>query len=184
MTRPDAVQPQGPTDLLCPRCRAALFEGKAGPVTVLGCAACGGVWLSNELSQRVVERMDAALLTLADRAAAAGRGEVDASGTAYCPHDGLPLSRVTAKGVSLDVCASHGTWFDAGELRRVAEAFDGPRRAAAASFTPMFVPPAASSWSSSSSSSSADGSAGTDALVGLFALAVMVVIDSTSSSDD
>lgn len=182
MTRPDAVQPQGPTDLLCPRCRAALFEGKAGPVTVLGCAACGGVWLSNELSQRVVDRMDESLLALADRASAAGRGKVDASGTAYCPHDGLPLTRLTIKGVSLDVCASHGTWFDAGELRRVAEAFDGPRRAAAASFTPRYVssfPP-----SPGGSASSGDAAvAGGEAILGLFLLAATVATGSGSSDD-
>ncbi len=187
MTKPDAVQPERPTELPCPRCRAPLFEGKAGSVRVHGCGACGGMWLSNALSRALVFRMEAVLVELSDRASGAAWGKThDLSGTAYCPYDGLPLSRVTARGVTLDVCATHGTWFDAEEVRQVAEAFEGHRRAAAAVRTPMDVSPPSPSSSPSYSPSRSSGdvavSAGADLLIGLFAVATLAIGD--SSSDD
>lgn len=120
----DPTQPAEPTDRPCPRCSAKLFEGRASHVTLLGCGACGGVWLSNEQSKTLVERLDRAVLDLSDRAAAVARGKsLDGSSTAYCPYDRLPLAGVTVRGVTLDVCEAHGTWFDAGEVRRVAQAY-------------------------------------------------------------
>jgi hypothetical protein len=40
-----------------------------------------------------------------------------------CPFDGEPLGRVKVDGVDVDVCKVHGTWFDAGEVRRIANAY-------------------------------------------------------------
>lgn len=124
----DPKQPTEPTDRPCPRCSARLFEGRSSQLTLLGCGTCGGVWLSNEQSQSLVERLDRAVLDLSDRAAVVARGKVlDGAATAYCPYDRLPLARVSVRGVTLDVCEAHGTWFDAGEVRRVASAYHHQR---------------------------------------------------------
>src|SRR5262249_40668894 len=54
----------------------------------------------------------------------AGAATVEA-GPLACPECRAPLARGTLPGTSLelDACASHGTWFDRGELRVVALAY-------------------------------------------------------------
>ncbi len=110
-----------------------MFETTAGSHALFGCGACGGVWLGATASKALTEGAGASILDLADRADAnkpEGRPSLDA--TAYCPCDGLPLTRKDISGVEIDAC-EHGTWFDAGEARRVAEAYQTwrSRRAAA-----------------------------------------------------
>lgn len=65
----------------------------------------------------------------------------------------VPLAKAEVDGVLVDSCAVHGTWFDAGEVNRIANAFT----------TKADKPAAAEpSWdhlrSGSSSSSSTEGS--------------------------
>ncbi len=43
-----------------------------------------------------------------------------------CPFDAEPLQRVAVHNVDLDVCRVHDTWFDAGEVRRNANAYTAP----------------------------------------------------------
>ena len=117
----------GTTSLPCPRCATALFEGKAGEVTLHGCGACGGVWLDNGTSRALIERVQRAVVQMADRAARAGTSGADQSGPARCPLDGATMQRVTVRGIDVDACATHGTWFDAGEVRRITEAYDNER---------------------------------------------------------
>ncbi len=126
------------TQLACPRCKANLFGAKAGANDVYGCGACGGVWLDAGASQAMAEGRGVAILDLSDRADAnkpTARPSLEA--TAYCPLDGLPLTRRDVAGVELD-CCDHGTWFDAGEARRVAEGYRAwqARRHAAAAVQP------------------------------------------------
>jgi Zn-finger nucleic acid-binding protein len=111
--------------LPCPRCEVPLFEGRAQNITLHGCGTCGGVWLDNEGSLAVMQQIPPSLLELADRAARASRGKPDH--VPHCPIDKAILERVTVKGVDLDVCKAHGTWFDAGEVRRIAQAYASER---------------------------------------------------------
>lgn len=67
-----------------------------------------------------------ALIVLSERAANVRRGLVDYSKTVRCPFDAEPLERVSVHDVDVDVCRVHGTWFDAGEVRRIANAYTTP----------------------------------------------------------
>jgi len=127
------------SSLACPRCTIALFEATAGSHVLFGCGGCGGVWLGAAAGKALSEGAGGTILDLADRAEAnrpSGRPSLDA--TAYCPYDGLPLTRRDVGGVEIDAC-DHGTWFDAGEARRVAQAYHSHRArqaAAAAAIQP------------------------------------------------
>jgi Zn-finger nucleic acid-binding protein len=113
--------------LPCPRCNVGLFEGAAGGVSLWGCGSCGGVWLDNAGSFVVRSRIEQQLFELTDRAARAKKTSPDTTALAKCPVDRKDLERVEVKGIQIDVCAEHGTWFDAGEARALASAFNRER---------------------------------------------------------
>lgn len=118
----------------CPVCRVELVRARAAVSEITACARCGGVWLDTASSRRVIEGLlsDAERL-LAERVRLVT--EQQSSAPAYrasaapsvrrCPECGEELgrTRVTELGIVLDVCAVHGTWFDAGELDPVAQLF-------------------------------------------------------------
>ncbi len=118
----------------CPRCKAPLFEGNAHGVKLLGCGICGGIFLDNEGSTRITRAPDAVIAHLAKRAKErAVMTTIDVSPKDLpCPACTAPMRRVLARGfVEIDYCASHGTWFDRGELNRVMDAYSpGPDPAA------------------------------------------------------
>jgi Zn-finger nucleic acid-binding protein len=74
----------------------------------------------------VTSHLDGALrLVLASEnvtRSAAAPGAETGSRTRRCPLDAEPLRREDAEGVEVDVCPVHGAWFDAGEVRRIANA--------------------------------------------------------------
>jgi Zn-finger nucleic acid-binding protein len=109
----------------CPRCGTELGERLSGRATLLACRDCGGVWLAPEAARKVVEHVQGALtlIVLSERVAGSARGLVDHAKTILCPFDAEPLARVTVDGVDVDVCRVHGTWFDAGEVHRIANAY-------------------------------------------------------------
>jgi len=112
----------------CPRCKASLFEGNAHGVKLLGCAVCGGIFLDNEGSTRIVAAPQAAIAQLAERAGAraiAPGVDVRPEGLP-CPACATPMRRVRAGAIDLDICTMHGTWFDRGELVRVMRAAAEP----------------------------------------------------------
>jgi Zn-finger nucleic acid-binding protein/DNA-directed RNA polymerase subunit RPC12/RpoP len=107
----------------CPRCTAALHARRVGDLVVDECAACLGVFLDHVAIKRVVidraqSRADALLGALR-------RSEprpVPAAGQKMylpCPVCHVVMNRrlfATGTGVIIDVCRTHGTFFDAGEL--------------------------------------------------------------------
>jgi Zn-finger nucleic acid-binding protein len=99
---------------------------------VIGCPGCGGVWTDNEASQRVVSAIDPDIIAAAaeaeDQAAKVGAPLPDESKPRVCPECGAALERARAAGTNLDACAKHGTWFDRGELRKVAFALEHARK--------------------------------------------------------
>lgn len=119
----------GETSLPCPRCATPLFLGNGTTVTIHGCGGCGGVWLDNDASQRVVQVFDREILGLASRAERVGNSVLSEEAAVTCPLCRATLARVIVRNVALDVCTSHGTWFDKNELRRVAEAYEALRSA-------------------------------------------------------
>jgi Zn-finger nucleic acid-binding protein len=102
----------------CPTCETSLlaFSGTGG--ILLDCASCGGQFVEHELLASLLESREVTGLAVPRRVrrAALGLGAVR-----YVP---CPLCRELmnrknfggASGVVVDVCRTHGTWFDAGEL--------------------------------------------------------------------
>ena len=117
-----AVEQTGKTNLRCPRCTAALFEGRTSATTMLGCGGCGGVWLDNAGTRRLLGLVDAEMVTLADRASVAATAAPsfhEEREPLRCPMGGEELGRAMVSDVTVDVCAVHGTWFDKNELHRI-----------------------------------------------------------------
>jgi len=116
----------------CPGCRAVLTERGAAELSLLRCDACGGLWADNAVSQRVSsatlsEPARAFLLELEREVAAApSPGAVESAAARACPAcgDAMPEVTIPHTGVKVDVCASHGTWFDRHELVRVYQAIE------------------------------------------------------------
>lgn len=108
----------------CPRCGIELAERQAARAKLFVCRQCGGAWLPKEIARRVIEHVQGSLpiVIAAEKAVRAASGETPNKRTARCPWDAEPLALATFEGVNVDVCAVHGTWFDAGEVRKIANA--------------------------------------------------------------
>ena len=89
-----------------------------------GCGQCGGVWLDNASSQRLTNALCDHTVSLADKIGRAAPGAPH-QGPAHCPvcQHQLRVTRVSRAQVEIDVCDSHGAWFDRDELQTVARAF-------------------------------------------------------------
>lgn len=77
----------------------------------------------------MVEAYEADALTMADQAArtAPCKGDTSTSGIPCATCD-APMQPRCVCGVDIDLCSQHGTWFDADELRKVAESMAQARR--------------------------------------------------------
>jgi Zn-finger nucleic acid-binding protein len=111
------------TGRACPRCTTVLHARRVGDIVIDECAGCRGVFLDHIAIKRiVVDRAQSRADTLLG---ALPRCEIKIVPTAgqkmYLP---CPVCRVvmnrrlfaTGTGVIIDVCRTHGTFFDAGEL--------------------------------------------------------------------
>jgi len=117
-------------DRRCPRCATALHARRVADIVIDECAGCLGVLNDHVAIKRAVidraqARADALLGALPHR-------EVSAVPTAGqnqkmylpCPICHVVMNRrlfATGTGVIIDVCRSHGTFFDAGELPLIIE---------------------------------------------------------------
>jgi Zn-finger nucleic acid-binding protein len=116
----------------CPRCDQGLDANLVGDVLLDECPGCHGVWLDGAALERVLaERRGTTAEAVLGRLTAAPTAAMPAAGTpagpaastyVKCPDCGDVMSRMNfarRSGVIVDVCTSHGTWFDADELPRV-----------------------------------------------------------------
>lgn len=138
----------------CPRCGVELAERTSGKAKLLACPDCGGVWIDRADAQRILERKPGALqhILLTQRVAAKARVGYDIETPVRCPFDAEPLTKADVDGVLVDSCPVHGTWFDAGEVHRIANAFTTHADKTAAAER-SWEPPRTSGSSSSSASS-------------------------------
>ncbi|HEY3352669.1 MAG TPA: zf-TFIIB domain-containing protein [Polyangia bacterium] len=129
----------------CPRCRAELQSHTAGGVAALVCRECAGVWLDHNTGRVLLgEGSDAQAAQLSDQLATAATRAIDTSaGGMCCPICNAPLSRIKLKGVTVDLCLGHGTWFDKDELRQLALATraDNTSRADVGEHATVYAPP-------------------------------------------
>jgi Zn-finger nucleic acid-binding protein len=101
----------------CPRGCEALVNEALGPIVLRSCPTCKGAWMTVAALDRPV--VGSMIVHLPE----APTGIFDASPRLFCPECGRMLLRRTLREqVTVDVCGEHGVWFDAGELRVLAEA--------------------------------------------------------------
>ncbi|MCL1907812.1 MAG: zf-TFIIB domain-containing protein [Holophagaceae bacterium] len=110
-------------DLLCPNCKLAMEESILGDAKLHNCVRCGGSWLDSEVFENLSadrEQRGRVMLGLGSNV-----GSV-APETAItyrpCPICNKLMNRLNyakISGVILDLCKSHGVWFDKDELGAV-----------------------------------------------------------------
>lgn len=111
------------SDAQCPDCKQGLRSFKASVGLLQACERCGGQMVSHDLLRALIEEREAlgrAVAALTD----APRGNPLESAVRYrsCPVCSDMMNRKNfggTSGIIVDVCAKHGTFFDAGELPRV-----------------------------------------------------------------
>jgi Zn-finger nucleic acid-binding protein len=113
------------TTASCPDCKLPLRAFEAGAGQLLACERCGGQMVTHGLLRALIEQREAL-----GRAVPTGsnlpRGNPLTDPVRYrpCPTCGHMMNRKNfggTSGIVVDVCARHGTFFDAGELPRVLE---------------------------------------------------------------
>jgi Zn-finger nucleic acid-binding protein len=128
--------------LQCPVCRVALHPIPNRTGTAAVCAACGGIWLDNAGSRSLITNFLEPVIKQSARDAAALVAQQRAGGhdggyrapaprpaeaqPKICAACGVALAKSLFEParIELDVCAAHGTWFDAGELWTMAQHFE------------------------------------------------------------
>ena len=127
-----------PTDAPCPSCDRLLEAIPGSPHGIHECAGCGGLFLDHTTLARITEDREKGGPILATQPFEVPRAKHVDTVIRYvkCPlcHQAMNRANFGRKsGVIVDVCKSHGTWFDAGELTSAIEfvangGLDGTRR--------------------------------------------------------
>jgi LSD1 subclass zinc finger protein len=118
--------------ILCPSCRTLLRE--SGGTSRWRCLSCSGVFVVREAMGSLADtlrkgRAEAVVsapyrtMALTDAEPASPRRETDFR-YRRCPFCSKHMNRapvVEESGVVLDLCVTHGAWFDGDEIRRAAD---------------------------------------------------------------
>lgn len=109
----------------CPRCREPLETLQIDETRICGCTRCDGLWVGVETFENVCAdgERQAAVLGFLDRRTVRGQPLTKVS-YVPCPDCGQLMNRnnfARASGVIVDICKSHGVWFDADELPGIIE---------------------------------------------------------------
>lgn len=125
----DIAAVEAHTDRPCPRCPEVMLHARrVGDIVIDECDACHGVFLDHVAIQRVVtDRQQAraeAVLGAFPAADASAGTSLPAGAKLYikCPMCATIMNRklfAAGAGVIIDVCRSHGAFFDPGELPRI-----------------------------------------------------------------
>ncbi len=116
-----AANPERP----CPRCEIPLRPRFVGEVVIDECKGCQGLFLDHVAIQRVVtDRQQARAEALIGELPGGEVSSAPPSGRMYvrCPVCATIMNRklfAAGAGVIIDVCRTHGAFFDVGELPRV-----------------------------------------------------------------
>jgi Zn-finger nucleic acid-binding protein len=111
----------------CPRCDRSLAASLVGDVVIDQCTHCRGVFLDHVAIQRVVtDRRQSRAEALLGALPKTITFERPPPGKMYikCPVCKVVMNRklfASGSGIIVDVCRTHGTYFDAGELPRIIE---------------------------------------------------------------
>ena len=106
----------------CPACKKALQAIEIGPLTMLECSACDGIWVEADVFERLCAEQDAQAALL-DRLKP--REQTPAAAPVRyrpCVDCGRMMNRVNfgrISGTVIDICRGHGAFLDAGELHEI-----------------------------------------------------------------
>lgn len=109
--------------LSCPDCKLTLVAFSAGSGRLYACEGCGGQLVSHTLLRALLEAREtigSAAMSVVD--APRGNPLLDPVRYRPCPDCKQLMNRrnfAGTSGIVIDVCALHGSFFDAGELPRV-----------------------------------------------------------------
>jgi Zn-finger nucleic acid-binding protein len=127
-----------PPSRVCPRCAGGLSRRALADTHVEECPSCKGVFVEITLIPRIVDALDLGGEVIDTFPRGPVHLTVEAHGPTYlkCPRCSVIMNRrlfATGAQVIIDRCTEHGIWFDAAELRAVADfaAGGGMERAAA-----------------------------------------------------
>jgi hypothetical protein len=112
-----------PSALQCPDCKRPFDAFCDVSGSLLACAGCGGQFVTHALLRALLESREV-LGRAVPATAGVVRGNPLKEPVRYrpCPQCGQIMNRKnfgSSSGIVLDVCTSHGSFFDAGELPRV-----------------------------------------------------------------
>jgi Zn-finger nucleic acid-binding protein len=110
----------------CSDCQEPLEAIKEPAGTLLGCRHCGGQFVEHALFRSLIQHAEIAGAAIPDAPYKRPPPKAVLERVHYrpCSVCGQMMNRKNfggASGVIVDVCAKHGTWFDAGELPQVLE---------------------------------------------------------------
>ena len=137
-TRLDPQDKAGePTSQSCPACgeghHLTSRDFGVADLSILECPVCAGLWLGHNAFRHLVERSKAAAATSKVHAMAAARAATTEPSPSRVPRQAGPFYRTCPEcpglmqrrnydeksGVVIDVCGSHGVWFDDNELAAI-----------------------------------------------------------------
>ena len=115
--------------LSCPRCRVEMQELVLGKTKLRECAKCEGIWAdAASLQQICADREQQAAVLGTAAPLPADDNALENVRYIPCPVCRTLMNRVNfahCSHVIVDVCRTHGTWFDKDELRRIVEFIRG-----------------------------------------------------------
>lgn len=122
----DAASVGTASNLKCPRCaeRPGLEPRTLGALTASQCPQCTGVFVPERVLEDMVRQRDEAAVLARELPPGERAGVEDKVRYLHCAVcDDLMLRSNYGRrsGVIVDRCKKHGVWFDADELRRVAD---------------------------------------------------------------
>ena len=125
-TRVDRTELAGADRELCPRCKVGMDPVQVGTTTLRECRKCEGIWVRTEMLKEICESREqqSAVLGMAGPLPPEDPGRIEKIRYRPCPVCGNLMNRVNFANCShviVDVCRTHGTWFDKDELRRIVE---------------------------------------------------------------
>lgn len=111
----------------CPRCAVALERVGVPVGTALGCMRCAGLFFDDAAFGHVRESMYAELAKSAPSVRRPAPPASVASRSLACPCCAAIMTRSHVGEVEIDLCTSHGIWFDRDELQTVAQIISASR---------------------------------------------------------
>lgn len=110
----------------CPSCREPLSARRLGRSVLSGCERCGGVWADPASFKAICDDRETQAAYLGDGSLLQAPGASDPQSSpivyrpcAVCDELMNRFNFADCSGVILDVCKSHGIWFDPDEMRRI-----------------------------------------------------------------